>query len=365
MALKIMRPASGDAMVEGEDRVSWGAIFAGAACALALQIVFSLMTAGLGLELVDDGDPSGAGWGTGIFFALTAIASMFAGGSVAGRLSGQPFLPSAVLHGVVVWALVLLGVTWLSVSATGALVSGAGRVVSTAGSAVSAVAGNAGQAVGNVVQAVTPDLERFELRDLEALVPPSVEQDVEQMMGEQNVSALEIRNEAQSLASDILDERDIDAARRIAVDAGRDLLRNPGDAGQILDQAIDEMTAPQGPLGEQQFEELQGELQTRYGISEEESTEVVQRWQAEFVEARDAAISTYRQTADAVAQELNDAAQAAADAAQAAADAAASAAWWAAIGSFFGLLAAAVGAAVARPEDLVVETAAPAPKPRG
>lgn len=86
-----------------DDRVSWGAIFAGAACALALQIMFALATAGLGLELIDDGDPSGAGWGTGIFFAVTAIASMFAGGAIAGRLAGASFLPSAVLHGVGRW----------------------------------------------------------------------------------------------------------------------------------------------------------------------------------------------------------------------------------------------------------------------
>ncbi len=362
MALKIGRP--GEAVGEGEDRVSWGAIFAGAACALALQIVFSLATAGLGLELVDDGDPSGAGWGSGIFFALTAIASMFAGGSIAGRLSGQPFLPSAVLHGVVVWALVLLGVAWLSVSATGALISGATSAVSTAGSAVGAVASGSAQAIGSAVSAVAPNLDDIALPDAETLVPRSIEQDLEQILGEQDVSAADIRREARSLAAEIVDEREVDRARRIATGAARQMLRSPGEAGAILEDAISQLTAPEGPLGSQQFDELQAELQSRYGISEEQSAEVVARWRSEFEAARDQAVETYRQTFDTISQELNDAAQAATDAAEAVADAAASAAWWAAIGSFVGLFAAAIGAAVGRPEDIVVEPAATRTTPR-
>lgn len=360
MALKIRHPGGrtgeGDeVMGVTEDRISWGAIFAGAACALALQIVFTLMTAGLGLDLVKDGDASGAGWASGLFFAVTAIASMFAGGWIAGRLCGVPFMPSAVLHGVVVWALVMLGVTWLSVSATGTVLRGATEVVSTAGSAVGAVAGGAAQAVGGAVSAAAPGTDQFQMPELDALIPPSIERDLEQALGTQNLSPAQIRREAQALAGRIIDQRDIDQARRIAVEAGRQVLRNPGEAGAILQQAVDAMTQPQGPLGEQQFDELQGVLQQRYGISEAQSAEFVERWRAEFVEARDQAVQAFQQTAQTVADELNDAAAAAADAAQAAADAAASAAWWTAIGGFLALLAGAIGAAVGRPEDITHE----------
>jgi hypothetical protein len=360
MALKVGRPvvSSGSALAFQVDRISWGAIIAGAVCAIALQILFFLLSASFGLELVDDGDMSGVGWGSGLFFAITALASMFAGGWIAGRLAGMPLLPAAALHGIVVWALVTIAVAWMGVSVTGALLRGATQAVSTAGGAAASLAGNAAQAVGGAVSSLAPNLEEAEFGDLEALIPPSVEQDVEALLGE-GATPEEIGQEVQSIAGEIVSEGDLQEARQIVVGAGREMLGNPGEAGAIFERAVEQLTAPEGPLGEQQFEQLQAELQQRYGISEQESSEIAERWRTEFVEARDAAIETYRQTYDAVAQQLNDAAETAAEAAQQAAAAAASAAWWTAIGIFLGLLAAGTGAALGRPEDTAPVAGAP------
>lgn len=355
MALKIERPVrradGGAVVVEGEDRVSWSAIIAGAVCALGLQIVFTLMTAGMGLSLASEGH--GVGFGTGLFFAVTAVASLFAGGSIAGRLSGEVGLPTATLNGIVVWALVMIGVTWLGVSATGAALRGAGAAVQATGQTVGSVVGGTGGAVADAVSAVAPDLDELETVDLEALLPPSVEEDLRAMTGNANLTPEAIGQQGSEILGAVIDEEDLTAARDIAVGAGRAMLRNPGDADAIFESAAAEMTAPDGPLGEGQFDELQGELQTRYGVTPQESEEIAGRWRAEFVEARDEAVGAYREAYDAAAQAVNDAADAAAEAAQAAADAASSVAWWSAIGGFLGLLAAAAGAAFARPEDIV------------
>ncbi len=356
MALKIGDRGATATDGEGvqDDRVSWAAIFAGAACALALQIMFALATAGLGLELVDDGDPTGAGWGTGIFFAITSIASMFAGGSIAGRLAGASFVPSAVLHGVVVWALVLFGVTWMSVSATGALFSGARQVATSAGSAVTSAAGTTANALGDLVSSVAPELENLDMPSLDTLVPPSMEQDLRQLMGD-DVTPEQVTREVQAIVDEVIDEGELERARQIVVNAGRRMLRKPGNAEAIFEQAVDRMTREGGPLGEQQFTELQNQLQQRFDLSDEEAAKITDRWQAQYVEARDAAIQTYRETYDMVAQEVNDAIATAEETAKATADASATAAWWAAIGAFLGLLAAAVGAALGRPEDIASE----------
>jgi hypothetical protein len=336
-------------------RVSWGAIFAGAACALALQAMFTLLTVGLGLSLVDDGDPSGAGWGSGLFFAITLIISLFAGGWIAGRLSGVPRMPSALLHGVVMWALVTLAAAWLSVSATGALLSGATRAVSTAGSAAGSVVGSTAQGIGGAVSAVMPELEDLQVQDLRSLVPDSVEQDVRELVGDQDLTPQQIGQEVRSITSAVIDDGELRSARRIIVNAGRQMVRNPAQADEIFQQAVDRLTQEDGPLGEQQFDELQGQLEQRYDIPEERSTEIVQRWREEFVQTRDAAVQTYRETYDTVAQELNDAADAATEAAQQAASATATAAWWSAFGVFLALLAAAAGAAMGRPDREVTE----------
>ncbi len=314
--------------------------------------MFTLATAGLGLELIDDGNASGAGWGTGIFFAITSLASLFAGGMIAGRLAGTPLVPSAAIHGLVVWSLVLLGVAWMSVSATGSLLSGAGRAVSAAGSTVGSVAGASGTAIGDVVSAVAPDIENLQMPDVRALVPDSIEQDLRQITANQNLTPEQLAAQARSIAQTVIDQRDLEQARAIVVSAGRRMLRNPGDADAIFTEAADKLTADGGPLGAQQFAELKTQLQQRYGVSEQEATTTVDRWQQQYVEARDGAIQSARDAYDTVAKQVNDAAAAAEEAAKAAADATARASWWAAFGALVGLFAAAAGAVFGRPNTV-------------
>ena len=109
------------------DRVSWGSIFAGAATALATQLVLSLIGLGIGLSTLDPqtGDsPSGAAIGIGavVWWTVSSLASLYLGGFVAGRIAGSF---NGYLHGLVTWATVSLLTVMLLSGAAGRAFSGA------------------------------------------------------------------------------------------------------------------------------------------------------------------------------------------------------------------------------------------------
>lgn len=117
-------------------RVSWGAIFAGAAIATALMVLLTILGLAIGATVIepDSGDsPSGRafGIGAGIWWALSGILALFAGGWSAGRLAGLRREWEAPLHGLITWAVTVAALVFLMGSAIGAVVSGAFHVVST------------------------------------------------------------------------------------------------------------------------------------------------------------------------------------------------------------------------------------------
>lgn len=110
-------------------RVSWGSIFAGSAVALACQLVFTTLGAGIGLAAIEpaEGVDPGEGFaiGAGIWWLITGLISLFAGGMVAGRLAGFTHQIEALLHGLLTWSFVaVLGVVLLTTSAA-SLIGGA------------------------------------------------------------------------------------------------------------------------------------------------------------------------------------------------------------------------------------------------
>ena len=133
------------------NRISWGAIFAGLVLALAVQLVLSLLGLGIGLSTVDPATEAnataGLGMGAAIWFAISAIVSMFIGGMVGGRLANGT-RHDGILHGLMVWGLVSLMSFYLVTTTVGRVVSGVGSVV------------GAGLAAGGTaVAAAAPDLK--------------------------------------------------------------------------------------------------------------------------------------------------------------------------------------------------------------
>jgi hypothetical protein len=144
------------------NRIAWGAVLAGVVAALVTQLVLNLLGIGLGAATLNPGTPdnpaaSTFSIGAAIWFLLSGIIASFAGGYVAGRLSGQPKEATAGWHGLTAWAATTLVIFYLLTSALGGLVGGAYRSVSSAlGGVTSAV----GQTAQTAAQAAAPSLSR-------------------------------------------------------------------------------------------------------------------------------------------------------------------------------------------------------------
>lgn len=161
--------------------ISWSAVFSGAAVALALQSIFTLLGAGIGASSIDPYDRhnpvKGLPQGAVIWWLVTGLISLFIGGFVAGKLSGAVVEPAgyevakgysaytiASLHGLVMWSFATILTFVLLATSAGALlggmlklaydtVSGVGKAAVEGGSAM--VSGGAEVAKG-AIQAVVP-----------------------------------------------------------------------------------------------------------------------------------------------------------------------------------------------------------------
>ncbi len=143
-------------------RISWGAIFGGVILTVALELLLSLLGAGIGLSSVNTNagstpDGSSLGIGAGLWWVVSSCLSLFIGGYVAAWLAGISLRFDGALHGLISWGLATLFTAYLLTSAIGSLVgSGAsalGSATSAAGSGISSAAKPLAQAAG-----VSPDM---------------------------------------------------------------------------------------------------------------------------------------------------------------------------------------------------------------
>ncbi len=89
------------------NRTSWGAVTAGALVAISLQMILTVLGVALGLTAVQ---PEGAyadqrvAAATSVWWLISGIISLLAGGSVVGRFAGMTRSPDVLLHGLTMWA---------------------------------------------------------------------------------------------------------------------------------------------------------------------------------------------------------------------------------------------------------------------
>ncbi len=149
-------------------RISWGAIFGGVVLALALQILLSLLGAGIGLGTVNVAagstpDASSFGIGAGIWWIVSTILALFAGGYAAAWLAGNEIKFDGMLHGLVAWGITTILTLYLLSSAIGGLIGGGfsaiGSVASSAGSTVKDAAAPVAKTFG-----VSPDMVQDQAR---------------------------------------------------------------------------------------------------------------------------------------------------------------------------------------------------------
>lgn len=143
-------------------RISWAAIFGGVVLIVAIQVLLSLLGAGIGFGTVDvkagtPPDASSLGIGAGLWWIVSSLIALAFGGYVAAWLAGIESSWDGMLHGLIAWGIATLLTLYLLTSAVGGILGGGfsalGSVVSAAGSGITSAAKPLAQAAG-----VTPDM---------------------------------------------------------------------------------------------------------------------------------------------------------------------------------------------------------------
>lgn len=113
--------------------ISWRAILAGTITVLSVLLVLNLIGLGIGAGTIDpteEADPlSGIGTGSIIWWVLSNLIALFAGGFVAARTGASFTNTSGVMQGLMTWALYTIISVWLLTTVVGGIISGVGNVL--------------------------------------------------------------------------------------------------------------------------------------------------------------------------------------------------------------------------------------------
>lgn len=103
--------------------VRWGAILAGVAAGVSVQLVLTLFGIATGLNTLAAAG-SGAAMGALLWAGASMLVAAYVGGYVAARMSGLKRKADGVLHGLVSWAVTTLLFATLAATAGGAMLGG-------------------------------------------------------------------------------------------------------------------------------------------------------------------------------------------------------------------------------------------------
>lgn len=97
-------------------RVSWPAVSAGAMVALTIYVVLMLLGMAVGIEVAVRGTDVNLGVGSGLYTVFALAVAMFFGGWATSRLAVGEDQLEAVLHALVLWGVLFIGLFWLVAS---------------------------------------------------------------------------------------------------------------------------------------------------------------------------------------------------------------------------------------------------------
>lgn len=95
-------------------RISWGAIAAGAAVAMAIYTLLMSLGLAVGLSVTDSDYSRSFGTGAGVWGFISLLISLFAGGWVTTKVTVGESRTEAILYGVVLWATTSVLLLWLA-----------------------------------------------------------------------------------------------------------------------------------------------------------------------------------------------------------------------------------------------------------
>jgi len=306
-------------------RVSWGAIFVGVVIAMVVQLLLGVLGLAIGASAINplqESNPmDGIGMGAGIYWIVSSIISLFAGGLAAGALTTVQNHRDRTLHGLTVWGLAV-AVLFLTVgTGVGGLIGGTASMVgggaSMAGDALAKVAPEAVDAVQNRMDDANIDLDLREWRE-----------EARQLLRDTGIAAIQpdrLEGEVEELQQDVSS-----AANRVGQD--------PQRVDRELESLFDEIQrAGRETLRAVDREALVNIVTERTGQSRQEAEQTVMNWEQGYQQVYQRAREQWDETkvqAEQKAREWGDQA----------ADGIAKAAWWTFFTLLLGAIAAAAGA---------------------
>jgi len=114
-------------------RISWGAILAGAAVAMAIYALLMALGVAVGMSVSDDVNPSTLGTSAGVWGFISLLIALFAGGWVTTQVTTGESRTEAILYGVVLWATTSVLLIWITANGARAGIDAAMAVQSMTG----------------------------------------------------------------------------------------------------------------------------------------------------------------------------------------------------------------------------------------
>ena len=149
---------------QGRSHIQWGAIVAGLAVGLAVQMLFTLLGLAIGAWSIDlrEAQPTGGiPLATGLWTGVSMLMSAFVGGYVASRLSGSSSRTEGLYHGGVLWGVTSVVFAWLGTTALSFMIGG---LFTTVGGGLQMLS----QGVGTAVSAVSAKIPGTGITNLTA-----------------------------------------------------------------------------------------------------------------------------------------------------------------------------------------------------
>lgn len=305
-------------------RISWGAVIAGFLIAVVVNLTLNLLGIGIGLGAIDpmaqDAVPDGIGIGSIIWYVVSTIISLIAGGWVAAHLAGVPNRQDSMMHGLLTWCLFTIFSFYLLTTAVGKIIGVTGSVV-----------GSAFSLVGQGVQAVAPEAADA----------------VQQQIKQSDISLQSIRQEAEQILQQTgksdLQPNNLEDAAQQAGQQVKQTADNPAQLDQVLSRVF---SSSDTIINDVDKEAVVNVLVARTDQSRAEAQQTVDNWSNQYQQAKQK-ISQVKQQATVQAKQT----------AEKVSSAISSAAIAGFIGLVVGAISGAVGGMLGEPKERVAEYA--------
>lgn len=221
------------------NRISWGAVFAGVAAALVVQLLLNILGVGIGMSSVSADNmadnPTAGGFSTtaGIWWTLSGIIASLVGGIVAGRLCGTSDNNTARWHGFVAWAAATLVLFYLLTSAVGGIIGGTFNAL---GSTLGGVGRTAAATVSGAASATDGDALAAQVR---RMVNPNDTQSVQDNV----VAYIRATANGDQAAATAARDRAVDSMAKAANISPDEARTRIGQAEQQYRQTVDQAKA--------------------------------------------------------------------------------------------------------------------------